>query len=202
MRCVEVTNWVGRAALSIMLIGCVGDATEPNEKNFAAALNTSLEKEGAFCLPLQFPVALNSGDLVVNSDRRKQMQALESVGLVHATEYELEERSVFGGTRSAKLPRYDLTPAGAEYRGQGGRGADQAVSGLCYGKPRLHRIVSWEGAAPGRRLDGGPGSLHLLDRGPRAVGERCRRAGGVSALEGTCARRWHVREACSAATDQ
>lgn len=47
MRCVEVTNWVGRvAALSIMLIGCVGDATEPNEKNFAAALNTSLEKEG------------------------------------------------------------------------------------------------------------------------------------------------------------
>ena len=145
MRCVEVTNWVGRAALSIMLIGCVGDATEPNEKNFAAALNTSLEKEGAFCLPLQFPVALNSGDLVVNSDRRKQMQALESVGLVHATEYELEERSVFGGTRSAKLPRYDLTPAGAEYRGQGGRGADQAVSGLCYGKPRLHRIVSWEG---------------------------------------------------------
>lgn len=38
---------------------------------------------------------------------------------------------MFGGTRSAKLPRYDLTPAGAEYRGQGGRGADQAVSGLC-----------------------------------------------------------------------
>ena len=24
------------------------------------------------------------------------------------------------------------------------------------------------------------------------MGERCRRAGGVSALEGTCARRWHV----------
>ena len=46
MRCVKVTNWVGRAALSIVLIGCVGDATEPNEKNFAAALNASLEKEG------------------------------------------------------------------------------------------------------------------------------------------------------------
>ena len=54
MRCVEVTNWVGRAALSIMLIGCVGDATEPNEKNFAAALNTSLEKEGRFACRCSF----------------------------------------------------------------------------------------------------------------------------------------------------
>ena len=59
MRCVEVTNWVGRAALSIMLIGCVGDATEPNEKNFAAALNTSLEKEGAFCGSKPFPVEID-----------------------------------------------------------------------------------------------------------------------------------------------
>ena len=52
---------------------------------------------------------------------------------------------MFGGTRSAKLPRYDLTPAGAKYMGQVRRGAGEPVPALCYGKPRLQRVVSWEG---------------------------------------------------------
>ena len=82
MKGVNVANWSGVVVLSIALIGCGNDATEPNETNFAAAVNAALENEGAFCVPMQFPVALNSGDVVVNSDRRKQMQALESVGLV------------------------------------------------------------------------------------------------------------------------
>ncbi len=145
MNGVNVANWVGGVVLSIALIGCGNDATEPNEKNFAAAVNAALENEGAFCVPMQFPVALNSGDLVVNSDRRKQMQALESAGLVHATEYEADERSMFGGTRSAKLPRYDLSPVGAKYVGQVRRGAGEPVPALCYGQPRLQRVVSWEG---------------------------------------------------------
>lgn len=56
MKGVNVANWSGVVVLSIALIGCGNDATEPNETNFAAAVNAALENEGAFCVPMQFPV--------------------------------------------------------------------------------------------------------------------------------------------------
>lgn len=128
---------IGLAIGVTALTGC-GNKTDANEKNFGAAISQFYEKNGGLCLfgtimgPVQWPVYIKTYSM--NSG--KEMAALESVGLVLASDAEIEDDSLLI-RRKVKVKRYALTDSGKKfYRQKDGN--------ICYGKLALDKIVKWD----------------------------------------------------------
>jgi len=116
-----------------------GSKKDANEKNFAAAMTQYFEKKGRVCLwpnssVKRFPVDVShQKGLDAN-----QMQALAAVGLVEATEVEVEDRHDFRTPkRTYKVQRYMPTAKGKSYQDERGQ--------FCYGQRVLEKIVKWQG---------------------------------------------------------
>jgi len=115
-----------------------GSKKDANEKNFAAAMTQYFEKKGRACLwpyraVQRFPV-----DVSGRTHAADEMQALAAVGLVEASEAEVEDRHSFSTPkRTYKVQRYLPTEKGKSYQDERGR--------FCYGQRVLDKIVKWQG---------------------------------------------------------
>lgn len=142
-------------AAPIVLVAC-GSPTDPNERNFSAALQQYFDKRGDLCLGLRkWPVDVASdhppGRNTWGVDIAGQMTALESAGLVKAEEVDVETPA-FRAAAKRKVRRYALTEAAKPFAREqkhwfAGLGASSraATVDLCWGKKSLDKVVKWEG---------------------------------------------------------
>lgn len=90
------------------LTGC-SNKTDANEKNFGAAMAQYLDQKGAQCLGLSsWPVDVTEYNVSKGLHDAPAMAALESVGLVHGVDAEIQKPDPFG-TRRVRVKRYTLT---------------------------------------------------------------------------------------------
>jgi len=140
-----------------LTVGC-GSKTDPNEKNFGAALSQYLEKKGELCLGFRkWPIDVSEADLrlqkTMPTGTANRMAALEQAGLVSSAMTEVVEKSYITGTlMKFTVKRYAVTDAGKTYYHEwevdsfGSDGAKMVKLGdLCYGKKSLEKVVKWEG---------------------------------------------------------
>lgn len=140
---------------AIALAGC--SKTDPNEKNFGAAISAFYEKNGELCLgPLVWPVELNQSYLTMtnpNSDIAK-MRALEAAGLVKSEDDRVTRKGIIPGTSyTENVKRFTLTDAAKPYGKEkevrvffSTDGATKKMgTDLCWGHVALDKVVKWEG---------------------------------------------------------
>ncbi|MGO1541437.1 MAG: hypothetical protein ACTHZI_01490 [Luteimonas sp.] len=142
-----------------LIAGC-SSKTDPNEKNFGAAIDAYLAKKGALCLNAEtWPVELNESqrkmaESLGGTGRAARLEALLSRGLVASETMDKPELSLLGQQtgRVSKVTRYELTDEGRRFfresRSRGGfsKPNEGEVRGeLCYGNKALDKVVKWEG---------------------------------------------------------
>ncbi|MBF6989470.1 hypothetical protein [Cupriavidus sp. IK-TO18] len=152
------TTAFSTALLAAALTAGCGSKTDPNEKNFGAALSQYLEKKGELCLGFsKWPIDVTETDLrlekTMPSGTAGRMAALERAGLVSSAMTEIEEKSYITGTpMKFTVKRYTVTEAGKNYyrewevdsfRSDGVKKVK--LGDLCYGRKALQKVVKWEG---------------------------------------------------------
>lgn len=146
------------AFTAIVISGCSSE-TDPNERNFGAAIDAYLIKEGTLCLnTLTWPMEFSDrgqaspfdGIYSASADEKKSLAALISQGIVTASENDKPILSAGEPTgRTRHITRYELTKKGKQFFHESPtsfRLKDGEMHGkLCYGNERLDKVVKWEG---------------------------------------------------------
>lgn len=147
------------AVLGTVTLTACGNKTDPNEKNFGAALTQYFEKKGDLCLNTKrWPLDLNEFDLrqqkTTPTSPSGQMAALEAVGLVKGADIEVEIMGIMGKPTGGKtrIRRYVLTDAAKPFAQErpvdlidyNNKSPGKHMD-LCWGKKALGKIVKWEG---------------------------------------------------------
>lgn len=145
-------------AMTVLLAGCAGKS-DPNEKNFGAAVAHYLEKKGELCLNVsKWPVDVSEMELRLQDSRpsgtANRMAALETAGLAKGDIVEVPATD-FSGRPTGKTfttRRYVLTAAAKPFERQRevsvlslGGTAKQTQTDLCWGQMVLDKVVKWEG---------------------------------------------------------
>lgn len=143
--------------IGAMTLTACGSKTDPTEKNFAAAVETYLEKKGELCLgALVWPVDMSASQLALKSPLSDagKLAALEAAGLVKSEDAVVEEKSIIPPQRIYKVPvkRYTLTDAAKPFSKEketvfmraDGQGRKMATD-LCWGNLALDEVKKWEG---------------------------------------------------------
>jgi len=136
-------------------VSACSSKTDPNERNFGAAIDAYLAKKGALCLNAEtWPVDRTDMEERIEGSlgRGSRMKALAAQGLVTATEVEKPLTS-FDGTptgKSVAVTRYELTDKGKSFFHETNRYHGKLKQGerrgeLCYGRKALDKVVKWEG---------------------------------------------------------
>lgn len=144
------------ASLLIAIVSGCSSKTDPNEKNFGAAIAAYLDKKGELCLNNDtWPIDVTEMDVKLDRPsfpgKPSRMSALESAGLVSASAQELDIKNWRGQPtgRKSKITRYELTTKGKSFfhpDGDASEASAQEIRGkLCYGKKALDKVVKWEG---------------------------------------------------------
>jgi hypothetical protein len=123
-------------AAAISLTAC-GSKTDANEKNFRAAIEQRLEKNGDLCLnTTEWPQ--NVGNMLPNfNDDRDKFPALAKRGILNSEDFEVQ----YGYARSWAT-RYSPSDAAKPFLREIGEGNNKKTH-LCWGKMRLDKIVKW-----------------------------------------------------------
>jgi len=146
-------------AFAIVLGGCTSK-TDPNKKNFSAALDQYFAKRGELCLgQASWPVEITALEARLDKDLRNgltgRMVALESVGLVKSTESEKPSFDHSGKPTgdTYKVTSYSLTETSKPFQREVKDSVGLNLSGkpilprtdLCWGRKQLAEVVKWEG---------------------------------------------------------
>jgi len=139
--------------IGALVLSACGSKTDPNEKNFGAAMNQYFEKKGDLCLGTEkWPVVVTKMDEIIAKSFPKgglsRMEALQAVGLVRGEDVDMETKA--GAKFTVK--NYSLTDAAKPFThtkdvnrtGLDGTTTIQQTD-ICWGKKRLEKIVKWEG---------------------------------------------------------
>ena len=151
------TVW-SAAAVAMLLAGC-GSKTDPNAKNFGAALDQYFAKRGDLCLGTpRWPVEIEEQDVRIEQrmpgSRAGQMAALEAIGLAKSTEVDKPSVSFTGlpTGRTYRVKSYTLTDASKPYQREVAAASVDllgkpvpARTDLCWGRKALAEVVKWEG---------------------------------------------------------
>jgi DNA-binding PadR family transcriptional regulator len=123
-----------------ILFGC-GSKQDANEKNFGQAISQYLEKNGHLCVARgRWPDASKEYELGYSFwGEDKEMAVLEKAGLVKSTEVEQAKKS------GPKGKRYALTDEGRKFYREKANDGGTDVSGLCFARKSLDKVVKWEG---------------------------------------------------------
>ena len=137
------------AACSLLPTACA-KKTDATAANFTAAMSRYLEKRGDLCLGKSvWPIDVTEGEAQSGARNAVQMPALESLGLVSASDADADVKTEDGTVR-VKVTRYQLTAAGERYyltRETEGltKSGEKATEGdFCAAKLSLDRVVGWE----------------------------------------------------------
>lgn len=140
-------------ALAPMLLGACHDARELNGDSAARALTAYLAQRGDLCLAkTSWPVDVSEREAGAGSRNAVQMPVLERLGLVAASDAEVDQSDADGVHHKLKARRYALTAEGRKYylerpahrRPSGNRFAD-AGHDLCAARLSLDKVVGWDG---------------------------------------------------------
>lgn len=155
---------VGGVALmtAILLAGC-GSKSDPNEKNFGAAIDQYLDKHGDLCLDFvdRWPTYLSDEDLAKQEGKPTsvagKLAALEAVGLVKSEKGEVPGMGYWGQPSDKKVAgrTYALTDAAKpfardrkglfSFKLSGDDAAEKPMIKLCWAKMAVDKVVKWEG---------------------------------------------------------
>ncbi len=140
-------------ASTLMIVGC-GGKKAASKKNFEKALNAHFLKEGPECLRVKWPVLLSEREIKEVSwghNPGERMEALVKVGLFEKEETKGKKSSY--SDEIIPLTRYTLSEKGktfiqgpeekTSYK-RAGETIDQTKASLCYGQPRLDKVIKWD----------------------------------------------------------
>jgi hypothetical protein len=135
------------AVVTLTLIAIAGcsNPKEANNDNFTHAINAYLAVKGKACLNTswQFPVDIQKSQISWNKTRLANMEALESAGLLKATDTSAMVHTMFSAeSKSEPVRRYSLTDTGKKYL-QPTVGLFASGTSFCYGQESVDSIVKW-----------------------------------------------------------
>lgn len=131
----------------LLLIGC-SNVRQPNDANFAKAINAYLMKHGEACTVIdrQFPVDVPRTEHKEQFGIGLEMEALEQASLVQATDTTAVVHGMLDSLRGSTPPqlvrRYQLKAEGQKYFRQIAGTLGQP-RGFCYGQKSVDSIVKW-----------------------------------------------------------
>jgi hypothetical protein len=150
MRCIFLVSTLGLLAVT----GC-NNSKQPNEADFAKAINQYLVKHGTVCTVIgrQFPIDIPQAEERERFGIGPKLAALEQAGLLHASDTRAVLHGMLdplrGSGPSQQGKRYEVTADGKRYI-QLIPGTLGQVSGVCYGQKSVDSIVKWtEPVTPG-----------------------------------------------------
>lgn len=128
-------------ALSVVVTGACSNKQDANEKNFGQAVSRYLETNGELCVARgRWKDASQPNESGFSfMSITKEMETLEKLGLVEP----FGDGQANVGKNKAK--QYKLTDTGQKFYRAKALDGGTDVSGLCYGKQSLDKIIKWEG---------------------------------------------------------
>lgn len=122
-------------ALAVLIAGC-SDPKAANEKNFAMAIQKTLDAEYPRCyVEAKFPATIEGFDM---NNHKAVFPALVKAGLLSEKEESREVTDWMGGKKELVVRVYDLTETGKQFYK-----ADGENNGFCFGKATVKEITEF-----------------------------------------------------------